>query len=151
MFGLRSFRAVTAGPQRERGRILKSKGKMKAGAGSAQTGQQRLVKASQVKKSSGHKRKSVEMKNTLEMTPQNAAQAPSQDAAAQELFGPQEWDALLNSFENEPQSAAPAQKSEGEIELSSDDLWERLSSTRWLREPAADIDRASTIAQRPSS
>lgn len=148
MFGIKSFRAVTR-PQRERGWILKSKGKMKAGAGSAQTGQQRLVKASKGKSGSGHKRKSVEMKNTLEMTPQNAPQAPSQDVA-QELFGPQEWDALLNSFENEPQSAAPAPKNEGESELSSDDLWERLSSTRWLREPAADIDRASTIAQRPS-
>ena len=91
------------------------------------------------------------MKNTLEMTQDARIAMQSHRAAAQELFGPQEWDALLNSLENDAQTASPSPRSEGEIELSSDDLWERLSSTRWLREPAADIDRASTITQRPSA
>lgn len=154
MFGIKSFRAViTVRRMRERMKRVNSKGKLKAGGRIASDGQQRPAKAQAVKKSgTGDVRKPVEMKNTLEMTSHSSAQlAATSRADAEELFEPQEWESLLNSFESETQAAAAPAKTNGEIELSSDDLWERLSSTRWLREPANDIDRASTLTDRPSS
>jgi hypothetical protein len=41
------------------------------------------------------------------------------------LIGPEEWDALLDTFE-EAEALAPR-------EGSSDELWDRLSSTRWVK------------------
>ena len=52
----------------------------------------------------------------------------------QELVAPHEWDALVqHTFENEHLSA-PQRR--GKAEESHDELWERLTSTRWLKRKA---------------
>ncbi|HYG77232.1 MAG TPA: hypothetical protein VEK08_19665 [Planctomycetota bacterium] len=95
------------------------------------------------------------MKNMTENSNQVGVQAATQlrRAATEELFDPQEWESLLNAFDNETAAAATStvRQAEHEIELSEDDLWERLSSTRWLRAKNEDTDSASTVAQRPSA
>ena len=91
-------------------------------------------------------RKSVEMKNVSarldQIEPELRAGA---EATAEELFNPGEWEQLLNSFEGD--AAAPADKAAQEA--SSEDLWQRLSSTRWIRRPSGSHD--STITHRPSA
>jgi hypothetical protein len=122
--------------------------KDQAGERFAGLGQQRRVKAA--KKLGGtvqNGRKPVEMKNTT--ANQNlTAQSSRVEAHTEELFNPQEWEALLNSFENDASVQESSRSSELAVELSTEDLWERLSSTRWIRTPSAD-DKDSTVAQRP--
>jgi hypothetical protein len=71
-----------------------------------------------------------------------------------EFITPDEWEGLLNSFEDGsvPNSSVNVNSSPtGEIPVETEDLWEKLSSTRWLKsQPADDEDPAnkSTIANR---
>lgn len=80
--------------------------------------------------------------------PQPVSERSNRD---EELFSEQEWAALLHSFEPPPAAgegsaaAAPAP----ERALSSDELWERLARTGWVRESARDVSSDSTVAIRP--
>ena len=152
MFGIAQFQKRTSGPFRERTKSLKSKVKMKAGGGIARVAKHRSAKPGESAGDQGTERKAVDMKNALENStrnalPQTAVETPR--AGAQELFEVEEWEGLLNSFEDGPSESPAAATNDGEIALGSDELWERLSSTRWLRERAESIDRSSTLAQRP--
>ena len=82
--------------------------------------------------------------------------AQEQDAK-QELIAPHEWAALLNAPENESEETTLGIPGivDGEIEAAheldaADELWERLSSTRWIKEPPQDIYNHVTVANRPS-
>lgn len=136
---------------------LKPQGKSKAGGKIAPSGQQRQAGSADISESTegATARNTVEMKNMTENSNQVGVQAATQlrRAATEELFDPQEWESLLNAFDNETAAAATStvRQAEHEIELSEDDLWERLSSTRWLRAKNEDTDSASTVAQRPSA
>lgn len=66
--------------------------------------------------------------------------------AVQELFGPQEWDALLAGLDHEHASRAPAA-----AHPAAEDLWERLSKARWLPKAASALKPDSRAAQRPSA
>lgn len=124
--------------------------KHQAGDAFASLRQQRRVKTARKVNESGDERKPVEMKNIIEKQDASAATAPTKpEEATEELFNPQEWEALLHSFENEPSIGTVTRAQEPPIELSTEDLWERLSSTRWIRTPTPD-DRDSTVAQRAS-
>jgi hypothetical protein len=83
--------------------------------------------------------------------PDSAAQ---EQAAKQELVAPHEWATLLNAPENEFSDLAGAPVPEAQApqaEAATDDLWERLSSTRWIKvAPEHDLHNRSTIANRPS-
>ena len=117
-----------------------------------------LVPADAEKKASrrAEQQRPVKMKKTIrkEVAP-GIKRAPisSEHAATQELIAPHEWQALLNSFENE--SAGPDGRMNSptsvESQNASDVLWERLSSTRWLKvRPNTDsVGNRSTVAQRP--
>jgi len=72
-----------------------------------------------------------------------------------ELVAPHEWDAMLNAFEENGVTVTSEYKSApGELEIDSEGLWERLSSTRWLKEPnggkdsGADSSNKTTVANR---
>lgn len=71
------------------------------------------------------------------------AVAPSQ---AQELFAPQEWDALLGGLDHDTHHppAPPAHPA-------ADDLWERLSKTRWLPKRPSEKRAEAPAVQRPSA
>jgi len=88
---------------------------------------------------------------TIMPPPVTAAQ---EKAAKQELVAPHEWATLLNAPENEfPDFAAGAPLPEvPHTETASDDLWERLSSTRWIKvAPEHDIHNRSTVVNRPAT
>jgi hypothetical protein len=99
----------------------------------------------------GKKRKPVPMKTNVETRTQFSTfrnTAPSKAAPVKELIAPHEWAALLNSFENEPEGSTRQTSATGEIEIESEDLWEKLSSTRWLKQPPQDTNRnGSTVAR----
>ena len=67
----------------------------------------------------------------------------------QELVAPHEWASLLNNIESESDETRVGGEVMGEVELVSDDLWERLSSTRWIKPPREDFHNDTTIANRP--
>ena len=79
-----------------------------------------------------------------------------EQAAKQELVAPHEWASLLNAPENESEETTVGIPGivEGE-ELSeldaADELWERLSSTRWIKDPPQDIHNHTTVANRPKA
>ena len=80
------------------------------------------------------------MKNDIEKTDAQAARTPHapvtepRQDSGEELFAEQEWEALLSTFENEKAPAASAPPpSAPDSALSTEELWERLSSTRWIR------------------
>jgi hypothetical protein len=112
--------------------------------------QRRVKTAKKADELDGQERKPADMKNTVEKQAASATTLNTQTAQSdsEELFNPQEWEALLNSFENDAAAGSSTRATEPPVELSSDDLWERLSSTRWIRTPAAD-DTDSTVAIRP--
>ena len=64
----------------------------------------------------------------------------ARQAAKQELVAPGEWLGLLHNFEND--SAASNTRKDAERphnETATEELWERLSSTRWIKSrPVAD-------------
>ena len=125
--------------------------KKQAGDAFAGLRHQRRVKSAQKTETSNEQeRKTADMKNTVEKQDASATtvRTTSAESTSQELFDPQEWEALLNSFENDAAVEQSARASEPPVELSSEDLWERLSSTRWIRTPAAD-GADSTVAIRP--
>jgi hypothetical protein len=82
-----------------------------------------------------------------------ARAAALEKAAKQELVAPHEWATLLKSPDNEAAdiaSGAPIPEVP-HTEAASDDLWERLSSTRWIKvAPEHDLHNRSTVANRPS-
>ena len=57
-------------------------------------------------------------------------------APAEELIAPHEWDAMLNSFEGDTATPPDAPRLPGEYD---EELWERLSSTRWLKMPSRKL------------
>jgi hypothetical protein len=82
------------------------------------------------------------------------AKASAQEKAAkQELIAPHEWATMLNAPENEFADSSGAPIPEAPYtEVMSDDLWERLSSTRWIKlAPEHDLHNRSTIVNRPSN
>lgn len=109
------------------------------------------------KKTNPEQRKPVKMKKTMEMETESNIAYPTtflrEQASTQELIAPHEFQSLLNSFENENSNTDGRVNSKEAIEtqISSDALWERLSSTRWLksRPKNDDIGNRSTVAQRP--
>ncbi len=76
---------------------------------------------------------------------------PAAMEARKELVSPDEWDALLHSFESDGATATSTRDGTTGLMLdSSDDLWEKLSSTRWLKDrQSEDVSTKSTVAQRP--
>jgi hypothetical protein len=78
---------------------------------------------------------------------------PAQEIAAkQELIAPHEWAALLNTPESESdETYVGAPEALSELNAETDDLWERLSSTRWIKEPREDIHNHTTVVKRPAS
>lgn len=58
------------------------------------------------------------------------------DAGTRELMAPDEWDALLQTIEAE--TATASAEDAAKVQVASDDLWEKLSSTRWIKTPPAD-------------
>jgi hypothetical protein len=64
------------------------------------------------------------------------------DAGSRELMAPDEWDALLQTIEAE--SAAASVEDAAKVQVASDDLWEKLSSTRWIKTPPSG-DHDSTL------
>jgi hypothetical protein len=73
---------------------------------------------------------------------------PSSQPAVQELVAPHEWDMMLHAFEeNGVTPTSQPRPAPGQIEIDSEDLWEKLSSTRWLKahKPGAS-SRSSTSA-----
>jgi hypothetical protein len=105
----------------------------------ARTGQQAIGKASS-------KAGETNMSTMTKALPTTDTVTAQLREPAEELFDPREWAALLNSFENDGSSAAPAATGDD----SSDDLWEKLSSTRWLRRPSG-AQPSSTLTERPSA
>lgn len=94
-------------------------------------------------------RDASKVKNLRKKTTISAAEEELMDAAVtDELVADHEWESLLHTFEPEA----------GELhvggEEESDDLWERLSSTRWLKSSApvygssaeSDADSSSETA-----
>lgn len=83
-----------------------------------------------------------------------ARAAAQEKAAKQELVAPHEWATLLHAPENDVAdfaSGAPLPEAP-QTEAASDDLWERLSSTRWIKvAPEHDLHNRSTVANRPSN
>lgn len=67
-----------------------------------------------------------------------------------ELVADHEWEALLHNFEHETDELSPGGGGGGGEE--GEELWERLSSTRWLKAPApVDLPRSSTSASSDTS
>lgn len=66
--------------------------------------------------------------------------------AVQELFGPQEWDALLAGLDHEHAARAPSA-----VQPAADDLWERLSKARWLPKAHSVVKPQSRARARPSA
>lgn len=103
-------------------------------------------------------KKITEKRTTLPGSPSSdSSTAGGRIAAAtrqREFITPDEWEGLLNSFEDGsvPNSSVNVNSSPtGEIPVETEDLWEKLSSTRWLKsQPTDDEDPAnkSTIANR---
>ena len=96
-------------------------------------------------------------------TPQPSAGAPAADpsqpgssrkssnsAVKQELVAPHEWASLLNNIESDPNDTQVGGAPLAEVELASDDLWERLSSTRWIKAPREDFHNDTTVRNRPT-
>ncbi len=81
------------------------------------------------------------------------ASKAQEQATKQELVAPHEWASMLNAPENEseePAVSVPGVVSEEANELdAADELWERLSSTRWIKDPPNDIYNHTTVANRP--
>jgi len=107
---------------------------------------------------SGKVSKTMQSPDTIEPLPDVDVEAappmPARKSAPikQELIAPHEWASLLNNIENPPgQSDETHVGGEvlGEVELVSDDLWERLSSTRWIKPPREDFHNHTTVANRP--
>lgn|GEM_PF-5784686 len=91
-------------------------------------------------------RKLMEMKTPIDMQDYVEARPIRPQATPQELVAPHEWEALLYNFENEAVAEAPMEVAEVE------DIWERLSSTRWIKAPSGvSVNSSSTIAERPAS
>ena len=67
----------------------------------------------------------------------------------QELIAPHEWASLLNNIENHADETHVGGEVLGEVELFSDELWERLSSTRWIKPPREDFHNHTTVVNRP--
>jgi len=134
--------------------------KVKAGDAFALRGQQRPAIKRKVG-AGGNQRKFIKMNKTttdvskktgtghqpgVDTLPENTAPQP----ATRDLMPPNEWAALLRSIESE---VAPAKADE--VEVAANDLWEKLSSTRWLKEPPTEdedeeaeeqeINRSSTV------
>lgn len=85
---------------------------------------------------------------TIEPIPLTPAQ---EKAAKQELIAPHEWASLLNAPENETEDTYIGSP-DGLAELdAADELWERLSSTRWIKEPKEDFHNSTTVANRPAA
>jgi hypothetical protein len=80
------------------------------------------------------------------LKPELRAQAPPVPRAAEELFEPQEWDALLAGLDHDHASRAPSA-----AHPAADDLWERLSKARWLPKASGLAQPESRAAQRPSA
>jgi hypothetical protein len=100
--------------------------------------------------SAEEKRKTLPMKTNIESRALFSAFRRSVknavEASPQELVAPHEWAGLLHNFESDnTASAATAIDSETE----SEDLWEKLSSTRWIKTPPQDHDtNSSTVTSR---
>ena len=72
------------------------------------------------------------------------------DSRPQELMTPHEWKSMLHNIENQ---AAPAEirarpPSSAELDRADEELWERLSSTRWIKErPSESAANKNTATQ----
>ena len=73
-----------------------------------------------------------------------------------ELVKPDEFEALLNSFDDLGPVPVQSDQAACEIQIETEDLWEKLSSTRWLKEREKpeersendDLSNKSTVARR---
>ena len=69
----------------------------------------------------------------------------------QELIAPHEWAALLNTPESESEETyVGTPEIAADLNAETDDLWERLSSTRWIKEPREDFHNSTTVIKRPT-
>ncbi len=80
----------------------------------------------------------------------SSSRKSSNQAIKQELVAPHEWASLLNNIESDPNDTQLGGAVMGEVELASDDLWERLSSTRWIKAPREDFHNDTTVRNRPT-
>jgi hypothetical protein len=109
-------------------------------------------------------RKLEQMKKITEKRSPLPGTGPSSDSSTaagriaaatrqREFITPDEWEGLLNSFEEGgiPNSSVNVNSNPtGEIPIETEDLWEKLDSTRWLKSQPDDEDPAnkSTVANR---
>ena len=105
-------------------------------------------------------RKLEEMENIAATKKPSAGKdtaAPTKKPAesVRELVAPHEWESMLNAFDESGVTVTSEYKSApGEIEIDAEDLWERLSSTRWLKEQNTkdsgedDPSNKTTVANR---
>jgi hypothetical protein len=123
----------------------------KAGDKFAKQGEQRLLDGGPLALNSKKmEQKTVEMKDEP-MEKNHSDAATIRGAVSEELFDLGEWEALLDNFDSTPSVPSTPRIPPVEPELSSDDLWERLSSTRWVRTPSRTDHNDSTVAHRPSA
>jgi len=89
-------------------------------------------------------------KDTASNTKPHAYVAPVEESSeTQELMGPEEWDSLLvdSSLETDTRTAAATTTRDGAPALPGEDIWEKLSSTRWVKKKSlASHGNASTVA-----
>jgi hypothetical protein len=98
---------------------------------------------------SGKVSKAMQSPDAIEPLPDVAPVTRKSAPIKQELIAPHEWASLLNNIESEPDDTHVGGEVLGEVELASDDLWERLSSTRWIKPPREDFHNDTTVANRP--
>lgn len=81
--------------------------------------------------------------------PQTPVAPPDESSQTQELMRPEEWDSLLvdSSLENDTRIAAATAARDGATALPGEDIWEKLSSTRWVKKKTPEVPgHSSTVA-----
>jgi hypothetical protein len=155
--GHKKAAAKAASPQRKARAVQKKPTKAAAGGEIASPGQQvasveaggpkpelqkQYRKLEQMEKIASKKKKSS-------VGTANGAATPTHQPV-QELVAPHEWDMMLNAFEeNGVTPTSQPVPAPGQIEIDSEDLWEKLSSTRWLKEPRPGSSTHSSSSVSP--
>jgi hypothetical protein len=110
-------------------------------AGSPHSGREKQRKAGPAAESTTHIfREAMKVRQLRKRKTQMGDGEPVVDAPVdQELVADHEWDALLHAFDTEPGELPP-----GDGVDEHDALWERLSSTRWLKQTPPDAPASET-------
>jgi len=131
--------------ENERNHKPKTQPARKAGAALPRQRHQRHGKAPQAQAKNAGVGSAIPAGEPEELKPEVRVGA-TVPGAAQELFEPQEWDALLAGLDHEHASRVPSA-----THVAADDLWERLSKARWLPKAGRIVKPDSRAVQRPSA